>query len=171
MKDYYRQGKKIESLENARCKFCGCNNKGKYTHIHLESVHGKFGVFCDNCSAQTDLFEKELGAMASWRAGDYTIPIQSEENILKGCIGLLHGLTGEFFEYLEYMGIDQSRDDAFSFNMPVTEIVNRLFLWNTGHSGGTSTRAKCNELGTDEKYGRSITFSCKEEEEEDGNEN
>lgn len=196
MRDIYRRAAEWEPLQNGKCKFCGCSNEeGKRQHIrvgkiidHEDGCELGYGVYCDNCSAQTRIFDKPIGAMASWRAGDYTIPVQSEEQILEGCISLLHELTGVFKDYLDYMGIKQSfykevynkltgktekketgidETEIFSHEMNIRTIVNRLFLYHTNHSGGTSTGAKCNELGAYEKYGDGVVFSCMEEEDED----
>ena len=199
MRDIYRRAAEWEPLENGKCKFCGCSNEeGKRQHIRVGKIIDRedgcelgYGVYCDNCSAQTRIFDIPIGAMASWRAGDYTIPIQGEKFILAGCISLLQELTDVFKDYLEYMGIEQSfykevynkltgeterketgvdETEIFSYEMPLSHIVNRLFLYNTNHSGGTSTGAKCNELGTREKYGYGVTFDCKDEEEDEDDE-
>lgn len=179
MRDFYRRGTEWEPLENGKCKFCGCSNKqGQRQHIRVTKIIDKedgcelgYGVYCDNCSAQTKIFEKPVGAMASWRAGDCTIPVQSEEQILEGCIDLLQGLTEVFKEYLEFMGVEpDGEEEIFSHEIPVSKIVNRLFLYHTNHSGGTSTHAKCNELGTHEKYGWGVTLLCNDEEEDEDDE-
>lgn len=72
----------------------------------------------------------------------------SEKDIYEGCIALMHELTDRFKEYLEYMDIDTNdRKEAFCTSFYPTEIVKRLFLWRTGHNGGTSCRMKLEELG------------------------
>ncbi len=71
----------------------------------------------------------------------------SERDILDGCLWLLKRLTDEFDAYLDsVVGPDA---DRFCVRMTMFEIVQRLFLMRTDHSGGTSTREKCNELGVD----------------------
>ena len=76
------------------------------------------------------------------------IESHSEAEILKGCIALMQELTGCFEEYLDCMGIKpESDEERFCVNFTHFHIVQRLFLWTTYHSGGTSTSEKCNELG------------------------
>lgn len=78
------------------------------------------------------------------------IESHSEAEILKGCIALMQELMGCFEEYLDYMGIKpESNEERFCVNFTHFHIVQRLFLWRTYHSGGTSTIEKCKELGLD----------------------
>lgn len=89
----------------------------------------------------------------------------SEAAILKGCIALMQGLTEHFREYLEFIGIDLDgldEEELFSVSYTPFEIVQRLFLWETRHSGGTSTRKKCAELGIEDAT-KSIYFEIKGE--------
>ncbi len=77
----------------------------------------------------------------------------SERDIYDGCVELMQMLMGRFERYLDFIGVpvtpkeDKDNEEYFSTQFYVTEIVERLFLWNTSHSGGTSTRMKCKELG------------------------
>ena len=77
----------------------------------------------------------------------------SETAIYESCVELLHDLAFRFVEYLEeVLDIDveyQDEDERFSFCYTNFEIIQRLFLRRTNHSGGTSTRLKCKELGID----------------------
>lgn len=75
-----------------------------------------------------------------------------EREIYDGCIALMRELTEEFREWLEWQGIDVRGEERFEAIFPCTHIVERLFLWNTNHSGGTSCGLKLKELGI-EKYG------------------
>lgn len=149
---------KKEILAGAKCQFCGADNSGKYEHIHLYTTEdNEYFVRCNNCAATTPVMPTSIGAIAYWRAEDYTIPTQSEKQIYEGCLALMHGLVEEFGEWLEWQGVEVPEEERFCLNMPPTEIVNRLFLYHTSHSGGTSTRAKCHELGI-EDCSRSIEF-------------
>ena len=77
----------------------------------------------------------------------------SEADIYKGCIALMQELMGRFEEYLDFIGLDPKEvedEERFSTAFYPTHIVERLFLWNTRHSGGTSQRMKCRELGIDD---------------------
>lgn len=74
----------------------------------------------------------------------------SEREIVVECLGLMDSLVEDFREYLAYVGIDESEEEfPFSTSKSYFEIVQRLLLIGTRHSGGTSTRAKCRELGFD----------------------
>lgn len=74
----------------------------------------------------------------------------SEREIYNGCVDLMGQLMGRFEEYLDFIDVPVTpRDDEehFCTKFYTAEIVKMLFLWNTSHSGGTSTRMKCRELG------------------------
>lgn len=74
----------------------------------------------------------------------------SETDIYNGCIALMQELMEQFEEYLDWLGIHPDNDeDVFWTDFYPTHIVERLFLWHTTHSGGTSQRLKCHELGID----------------------
>ena len=93
----------------------------------------------------------------------------SERDILDGCIALMQELTDSFREYLDYIDALPEKDDEGCWaSMSYFEIVQRLFLWNTSHSGGTSTGMKCAELGVDSS--KRVRFSFYAEDEEDENE-
>ena len=88
-----------------------------------------------------------------------------EKEILQGCLALLCEAADYFREYLDYYGVDPDADEEcpLSIEMTYGHIVNRLLLWNTYHSGGTSTAAKCRELGV--KYSNRIDICGQEDEE------
>lgn len=76
----------------------------------------------------------------------------SDKQIYDGCIELMSKMMDNFAWYLDFIGVkidDIPEDEKFSFGISKMEIVRTLFLQHTGHSGGTSTRAKCDELGID----------------------
>lgn len=88
----------------------------------------------------------------------------SEKDIFDGCVALMQRLMEEFEEYLEWMDIrPENEEERFSFQFYNTEIVERLFLWHTTHSGGTSQREKCRELEIEDDG--TVTFSDKRYEE------
>jgi len=156
---------KVEKLWNAKCDLCGAENSEKYHHIALHKTEDMYYlVKCDNCSATTPRYYTETAAMKCWLAGEYMIPTHSERQIYEGCISLMQGLVEGFKEWLEGQGIEVAEDERFRIGKYPTEIVNRLFLWHTYHSGGTSTRAKCHELGIEDST-RTIWFDVKEDEE------
>ena len=76
----------------------------------------------------------------------------SEAEIYKGCIALMRELMGQFEDYLDFIGLDPKEgndEEHFATYFYPTHIVERLFLWGTQHSGGTSQHLKCEELGID----------------------
>jgi len=76
----------------------------------------------------------------------------SEKQIYDGCISLMQRLVGQIKEWLEIIGVDLDKmdsDEWFYTEFSPTEIVETLFLQHTTHSGYTSRRLKCEELGLD----------------------
>lgn len=99
-----------------------------------------------------------------------TVKSHSEKQILEGCIALIDEMVGYFREYLDFIDFTPEYDEEKQpFCMSYFHIVNRLFLWHTSHCGGTSTRAKCYELGIDDSS-KTVKFELWEDEEEDGEE-
>lgn len=98
------------------------------------------------------------------------IESHDEKHILNGCIALMDHLVGVFEEYLDIVGFKPDPNDEeawFHYEINYFTIVQRLFLWGTSHSGGTSTMAKCDELGVDSS--KHVVFEIKREESNDGN--
>ncbi len=94
----------------------------------------------------------------------------SEKDILDACVEMMQGMADEFLEYLDWIGYEPEEYEKIYFcNKTYFEIVQRLFLWNTDHGGGTSTDNKCRELGVDRS--KTIAYNPwkarKEEENED----
>lgn len=90
-----------------------------------------------------------------------------EKHILECCISLMQELVGKFEEWYEYVhGEDAIKelceDEKFCYRMSYFNIVQKLFLLGTNHSGGTSTRAKCEQLGVDSA--EEIEFDWSDEE-------
>ena len=114
------------------------------------------------------------GCMVNGRAGrrgdnvSEHIESHSEKQILEGCISLIQEMVDGFREYLDYIGHDEPEyeEEKQPFCMSYFHIVKRLFLWHTLHSGGTSTIAKCHELGIDDSS-CNVKFYLWEDEEEE----
>ena len=97
----------------------------------------------------------------------YVIMIEShsEQKIVECCIDLMQELVNEFEKYIDYIDIDLTElpdDEHFKVCYTNAEIVNRLLLSTTTHSGGTSTRQKCKELGLDSSKSIEFSFSTEE---------
>lgn len=72
----------------------------------------------------------------------------SENYIVEHCIGFMEDVHEKMMEYMEMMGVEHTEGTP-SLRYTYFEIVQGLLLLNTSHSGGTSTRAKCKQLGFD----------------------
>lgn len=93
------------------------------------------------------------------------IESHSEQKIVECCIDLMQELVNEFEKYIDYIDIDLTElpdDEHFKVCYTNAEIVNRLLLSTTIHSGGTSTRQKCKELGLDSSKSIEFSFSTEE---------
>ncbi len=90
-----------------------------------------------------------------------------EKHILECCISLMQEMVNEFAEWYRWQhGEDAIREldkeERFCFRKSYFRIVKELFLLGTSHSGGTSTRAKCEQLGVDST--EEIEFNWDDEE-------
>ena len=97
--------------------------------------------------------DDECPIKAANTSGAAGVESHSEEEIYKGCLRLIRQVVNYFDEYLDYLDIHQEdllEEERFSIALSNFEIVQNLFLYSTGHSGGTSTRKKCRELGLDD---------------------
>ena len=90
-----------------------------------------------------------------------------EKHTLECCISLMQELVNEFAEWYRWQhgedaieGLDE--EERFCFRKSYFCVVQELFLLGTNHSGGTSTRAKCKQLGVDSA--EEIKFDWSEEE-------
>lgn len=75
-----------------------------------------------------------------------------EKHILKYCIGLMQEMVDEFAEWYRWQHGENAieeldEEEKFCVRKTYFRIVQELFLLNTRHSGGNSTRAKCKQLG------------------------
>ena len=90
-----------------------------------------------------------------------------EKHILECCISLMQEMVNEFAEWYRWQhGEDAIKEldeeERFCFRKSHFRIVQELFLSGTHHSGGTSTRAKCEQLGVDSS--EEIEFDWSDEE-------
>lgn len=105
--------------------------------------------------------------------GQVKISTHSDKEILDACISLIDGvLNGEHGIYqqladddFDFDAFEERFDCKIGFSYSYFEIIQRLFLWGTNHSGGTSAHAKCRELGVD--AGAVVDFSRRLENEEE----
>lgn len=120
---------------------------------------------CHMAAIEVDVARQEEALKNGSEDGD--LRSQTEKQILVSCLAMLQNAVDYFGEYLEFIGYtpDPSDEESeFEYSLTFGQIVNQLFMWNTCHSGGTSTAAKCRELGVD--YGKSVKFAINHEEDE-----
>ena len=89
-----------------------------------------------------------------WECKDKELESHDEKYILHYCISLMQELVGVFEEWYRWVHGDNAieelnEEERFCYNMSYFHIVQELFLFRTYHSGGTSTMAKCRQLGVD----------------------
>ena len=90
-----------------------------------------------------------------------------EKHILEFCISLMQEVVNEFAEWYRWQHGEDAieeldEEERFCFRKSYFRIVQELFLLGTNHSGGTSTRAKCEQLGVDSA--EEIEFDWRNEE-------
>lgn len=111
---------------------------------------------------------EECRAAMEQRKDNKELESHDEKHILKYCISLMQELVGKFEEWYEYVhGEDAIKEldeqERFYYRMSYFNVVQELFLFGTSHSGGTSTRAKCEQLGVDSSNGIEFSFGDDEE--------
>lgn len=94
----------------------------------------------------------------------------NETEIVRGCIALMHELVDDFAQWYRWIhgedAIEELDDEEiFCVRKTYFHIVQRLLLYDTRHSGGTSTCRKCRQLGF-EDWSKDINFEFEREEEE-----
>lgn len=90
-----------------------------------------------------------------------------EKHTLECCISLMQEVVNEFAEWYRWQHGEDAieeldEEERFCLKKSYFSIVQELFLRGTNHSGGTSTRAKCEQLGVDSS--EEIEFDWSDEE-------
>lgn len=85
---------------------------------------------------------------------DKELESHDEKHILKSCLGLMQDMVDKFAEWYRWQHGEDSieeldEEERFCIRTTYFRIVQKLFLLHTNHSGGTSTREKCEQLGVD----------------------
>ncbi len=164
---------------NRLCGFVWCNGTRNFQCLEtdalsradarkIEEILSKYDTAG---SSVADCYEDRLSDVFRPEYADYSgedmTSSHSEKDIYDGCLSLMEGLVADFEEYLEFIGVDTSEypdEEKFGVSYSPMEIVERLFLLKTYHSGGTSQMLKCRELGIDPSERIRFTFSEEEEE-------
>ena len=110
---------------------------------------------------------EECRAAVEKQKVDKELESHDENHILKSCLGLMQDMVDEFAEWYRWQHGEDSiekldEEERFCIRKTYFRIVKELFLLHTNHSGGTSTRAKCKQLGVD--WGEEIEFDWSDEE-------
>ena len=110
---------------------------------------------------------EECRAAVEKQKVDKELESHDEKNILKSCLGIMQDMVDEFAEWYRWQHGEDSiekidEEERFCIRKTYFRIVKELFLLHTNHSGGTSTRAKCKQLGVD--WGEEIEFDWSDEE-------
>ena len=110
---------------------------------------------------------EECRAAVEKQKVDKELESHDENHILKSCLGLMQDMVDEFAEWYRWRHGEDSiekldEEERFCIRKTYFLIVKKLFLLHTNHSGGTSTRAKCKQLGVD--WGEEIEFDWSDEE-------
>ena len=110
---------------------------------------------------------EECRAAVEKQKVDKELESHDENHILKSCLGLMQDMVDEFAEWYRWRHGEDSiekldEEERFCIRKTYFRIVKELFLLHTNHSGGTSTRAKCKQLGVD--WGEEISFDWSDEE-------
>ena len=109
---------------------------------------------------------EECRAAVDKQKDDKELESHDEKHILKSCLGLMQDMVDEFAEWYRWQHGEDSiekldEEERFCIRKTYFRIVQELFLLHTNHSGGTSTRAKCKQLGVD--WGEEIEFDWSDE--------
>ena len=110
---------------------------------------------------------EECRAAVEKQKVDKELESHDEKHILKSCLGFMQDMVDEFAEWYRWQHGEDSiekldEEERFCIRKTYFRIVQELFLLHTNHSGGTSTRAKCKQLGVD--WGEEIEFDWSDEE-------
>lgn len=116
---------------------------------------------------QIGTVEECRAAMEKQNSTNKELESHDEKHTLECCISLMQELVNEFAEWYRWQhgedaieGLDE--EERFCFRKSYFCVVQELFLLGTNHSGGTSTRAKCKQLGVDSA--EEIKFDWSDEE-------
>ena len=94
--------------------------------------------------------EECRAAVEKQNSANKELESHDEKRILECCISLMQEMVNEFTEWYRWQhGEDAIEEldeqERFCFRKSYFRIVQELFLLGTNHSGGTSTRAKCEQ--------------------------
>lgn len=111
--------------------------------------------------------EECQAAVEKQNSANKELESHDEKRILECCISLMQEMVNEFAEWYRWQHGEDAiekldEQERFCFRNSYFSIVQELFLIGTNHSGGTSTKAKCEQLGVDSA--EEIEFDWSDEE-------
>ena len=116
---------------------------------------------------QIGTVEECQAAVEKQNSANKELESHDEKRILECCISLMQEMVNEFAEWYRWQHGEDAiekldEQERFCFRNSYFSIVQELFLIGTNHSGGTSTKAKCEQLGVDSA--EEIEFDWSDEE-------
>ena len=111
--------------------------------------------------------EECQAAVEKQNSANKELESHDEKRILECCISLMQEMVNEFAEWYRWQHGEDAiekldEQERFCLRNSYFSIVQELFLIGTNHSGGTSTKAKCEQLGVDSA--EEIEFDWSDEE-------
>ena len=145
----------------------GCNKINALYNIPLDNMKAIVNTLEEVQKYRAIGTPEECRAAVEKQKVDKELESHDEKHILKSCLGLMQDMVDEFAEWYRWQHGEDSiekldEEERFCIRKTYFRIVKELFLLHTNHSGGTSTRAKCKQLGVD--WGEEIEFDWSDEE-------
>ena len=145
----------------------GCNKINALYNIPLDNMKAIVNALEEVQKYRAIGTPEECREAVEKQKVDKELESHDEKHILKSCLGLMQDMVDEFAEWYRWQHGEDSiekldEEERFCIRKTYFRIVKELFLLHTNHSGGTSTRAKCKQLGVD--WGEEIEFDWSDEE-------
>ncbi len=137
-------------------------------YVRLAKAHRTVGRAIEECAKYEEIgTPEECRAAVEKQNVNKELESHDEKHILECCISLMQEMVDEFAEWYRWQHGEDAieeldEEEMFCFRKSYFRIVQELFLLGTNHSGGTSTRAKCEQLGVDSA--EEIEFDWSDEE-------
>ncbi len=173
----YRAIGTVEELKESKEQYDNINCAAKSVHLSglcdFENAKGKIiseikrNYECSLRDYEAIGTPDECRAAVEKQKAKKELESHDEKYILKSCLGLMKDMVDKFAEWYRWQHGEDAieeldEEERFCIRKTYFRIVQELFLLGTNHSGGTSTRAKCEQLGVD--WGEEIEFNWRDEE-------
>lgn len=160
--------KALEEVQQYRAIGTPEELKAAMKYVYLAKKHGTVGQVIENCVKYEEIgTPEECRAAMEKQNVNKELESHDEKHILECCISLMQEMVNEFAEWYRWQHGEDAieeldEEERFCSRKSYFHIVQKLFLLCTNHSGGTSTRAKCEQLGVDSS--EEIEFDWSDEE-------